>query len=138
MPYLIVNNPLGRQELVEVGESGTYFDLSRVIWDERADGLLSPEQISQVGGFARVGGSLVFDAAQFAANPSVSVPAPDKTVAQQIQELFWNKNDPEVLVMRAIARQLNVLANALRSMQGLPTIPFEQAANAAIAAEMEL
>ena len=37
---LLVNAPSGYQEVIEVGEGGGYFDLSRVLWDERTDGPL--------------------------------------------------------------------------------------------------
>ena len=40
MPKLLVNQPSGKQEIIEITESGGYFDLSRVIWDERTDGTL--------------------------------------------------------------------------------------------------
>lgn len=64
MAKLLVNAPTGRQELIEIGEGGDYYDASRVLWDERVDGHL-PEGIT-VGGMTRVAGVLVFDAARLA------------------------------------------------------------------------
>lgn len=40
MSKLLVNNPQGKQEIIEVDESGGYFDPGRVVWDERDDGPL--------------------------------------------------------------------------------------------------
>jgi hypothetical protein len=58
---LLVDAPTGLQELVEVGEGGGYFDVNRVLWDEREDGPL-PE--ITLGGMVRVGAGLVFDQAR--------------------------------------------------------------------------
>lgn len=38
MTKLIVNNPQGFQEIIEVGSGGGYFDTSLVVFDERKDG----------------------------------------------------------------------------------------------------
>lgn len=54
---LLVNAPSGKQEVIEVGEGGGYFDPSRVLWDEREDGPL-PE--ITLGGMVRNGGALEF------------------------------------------------------------------------------
>lgn len=50
MYKLLVNSPTGLQEIVEVTASGSYFDSSLVIWDERKDGPL-PEVT--LGGMVR-------------------------------------------------------------------------------------
>jgi hypothetical protein len=60
---LLVNTPSGLQELIEIGEGGGYFDVSRVIWDERTDGVLTS---ITVGGMVREGDQLVFDSQLFA------------------------------------------------------------------------
>ncbi|HYD58978.1 MAG TPA: hypothetical protein VEC35_01390 [Noviherbaspirillum sp.] len=57
MSKLLVNSPIGTQEVIEIGEGGGYFDQSRVLWDERKDGPL-PE--ITLGGMVRQGSSLVF------------------------------------------------------------------------------
>jgi hypothetical protein len=40
MHKLLIISPAGKQEIIEVAETGQYFDLSRVVWDERTDGAL--------------------------------------------------------------------------------------------------
>lgn len=35
---LLVNTPSGKQEVIEIGAGGGYFDDARVVWDERKDG----------------------------------------------------------------------------------------------------
>ena len=40
MPKLLVNQPSGKQEVIEITATGGYFDISRVVWDERTDGSL--------------------------------------------------------------------------------------------------
>jgi hypothetical protein len=58
MYKLLVNAPTGAQEIVTVGEGGGYFDTSRVLWDERADG---PLPDITLGGMVRNGQALEFD-----------------------------------------------------------------------------
>lgn len=55
---LLVNAPTGKQEIIVVGDGGGYFDLERVLWDERIDGELPPIVL---GAMLRVGDSLVVD-----------------------------------------------------------------------------
>jgi hypothetical protein len=55
---LLVNAPSGLQQVIQIGEGGGYFDQSRVLWDERTDGLLPA---ITVGGMKRNGNSLEFD-----------------------------------------------------------------------------
>ena len=57
MKKLLVNAPSGAQQVAEVGEGGGYFDASRVLWDERADGELPSITL---GGMVRSGNSLTF------------------------------------------------------------------------------
>lgn len=54
---LLVNTPLGTQEVIEILEGGGYFDLNLVLWDERIDGPL-PE--ITIGGMIRDGDNLLF------------------------------------------------------------------------------
>ena len=70
MDQLLVNAPSGQQEIIIVGEGGGYFDLSRVLWDERADG---PLPAVTLGGMVRIGDALVFDQVLF---DQSSAPAP--------------------------------------------------------------
>lgn len=55
---ILVDAPTGRQELIKMGDGGSYFDQSRVLWDERIDGNL-PSII--LGGMVRSGDALIFD-----------------------------------------------------------------------------
>jgi hypothetical protein len=55
---LLVNTPVGTQEIIAVGPGGQYFEPSRVLWDERVDGPL-PSVI--LGAMRREGSSLVVD-----------------------------------------------------------------------------
>jgi len=57
MIKILVNAPTGKQELISIDESGSYFDPSLVEWDERFDGQL-PEGI-ELGKMQRVGNELV-------------------------------------------------------------------------------
>lgn len=56
MPKLLVNQSSGKQEIIEITESGGYFDVSRVVWDERTDGTLPAVTL---GKMQRNGGQLV-------------------------------------------------------------------------------
>ena len=57
MAKLLVNSPSGEQRLIEIDDSGWYFDESLVIWDSRADGDL-PEDI-ELGKMVREGNQLI-------------------------------------------------------------------------------
>ena len=84
---LLVNTPNDLQELIEVGEGGGYFDVSRVLWDERIDGAI-PDVT--VGGMVRQGNQLVFDSQLFAdyeAKLAAAVAPPAPTKEQLMAEL---------------------------------------------------
>ena len=51
MSKLLIVNTAGVQEVIEIGRGGAYFDLSKVLWDERIDGPL-PELT--IGGMVRI------------------------------------------------------------------------------------
>ena len=57
MASLIVNLPTGEQARIEIDESGSYFDQSKVLWDSRTDGPV-PVNI-ELGKMQRVGGNLI-------------------------------------------------------------------------------
>jgi hypothetical protein len=59
MIKLIVNDIDGIQRVIEVEESGKYFDETFVVWDERKDGKLTDEQLALVGGLTKQDGKLV-------------------------------------------------------------------------------
>jgi hypothetical protein len=56
MPRLLVNQPAGKQEVIQITAAGTYYDPARVVWDERTDGAL-PE--ITLGKMQRVNNQLV-------------------------------------------------------------------------------
>ena len=57
MAKLLVNSPSGEQKLIEIDDSGWYFDESLVKWDTRIDGDL-PEDI-ELGKMVREGNQLI-------------------------------------------------------------------------------
>ncbi len=57
MYKLLVDTPQGTQEIIEVGEGGSYYDPSKVLWDER-DGDMPNVTC---GGLIRYSGALVVD-----------------------------------------------------------------------------
>lgn len=66
MIKLVVNAPSGTQELVKVESSGSYFDPTLVVWDERIHGPLSANVEAQIGGLGRDNaGALTYDQAKF-------------------------------------------------------------------------
>jgi hypothetical protein len=68
---LLVNDPAGAQELIEIGVGGAYFDPDRVLWDERIDGTLTEITL---GGMVRVDGVAGIEATE--TEPAVdAVPA---------------------------------------------------------------
>lgn len=69
MSKLLVNTPYGSQEVIDVGEGGGYFDLSRVLWDERKDGPLPAN--TKAGGMVREGAALRLDDALLAADAEI-------------------------------------------------------------------
>lgn len=56
MPKLLVNQPSGKQEIIEIAPTGAYFDPSRVVWDERTDGVLP---VVTLGKMQRVNNQLI-------------------------------------------------------------------------------
>lgn len=54
---LLVNTPQNTQEILEIDVSGGYFDNTRIVWDERIDGIL-PE--ITLGAMVRENNKLVF------------------------------------------------------------------------------
>lgn len=81
MIKILVNAPSGLQELLEIDESGGYFDESRVLWDERDDG--EPPEIT-LGGMVRDGKLLVFDAQLLAAAEASALAVAKASAARKI------------------------------------------------------
>jgi hypothetical protein len=77
---LLVNAPSGAQELIQIGEGGSYFDAARVLWDEREDGPL-PE--ITLGGMARDGAALVFSQARMDEHTEATKPPVPQTVTRR-------------------------------------------------------
>ncbi len=57
MPKLLVEHPDGNQQIIEIDQSGGFFDQSKILWDERRDGAL-PEGVV-AGKMQRQGNALV-------------------------------------------------------------------------------
>lgn len=84
MSKLLVNAPSGAQELVEIGLGGSYFDASRVLWDERADG---PLPAITLGGMVRDGAALVFSQARLDEHTNaLKPPIPQSVTRRQAKE----------------------------------------------------
>lgn len=58
MRKLIVIDPLVGRQVIEVDESGAYFDPERVLWDERSDGAMPDIDIT---GAVRIDDYLIFN-----------------------------------------------------------------------------
>lgn len=69
---LLVNDPSGAQRLIEILPGGGYFDLDRVVWDERADGATPAITL---GGMVRQGSALVFSQARKDQHDAALAPA---------------------------------------------------------------
>ncbi len=71
MPKILVDAPTGLQEVIDISETGSYFDETRVLWDERISGPL-PE--ITLGGMVRQGDELVFDQTRMDEHTLASAP----------------------------------------------------------------
>lgn len=84
---LIVNSPLGFQEVQQVYESGYYFDETLVVYDERKKGELTAEQLSKVGGYTNAAGEdLVFSQAALDINDAKLKVISDADDAQVLKQ----------------------------------------------------
>lgn len=86
---LLVNTPSGTQEIIEVGEGGSYFDATLVLWDERTDGALPGITI---GGMVRTGAALAFDQTRMDQHTAAAAALPV----------------PQVVSIRQACRQLEI------------------------------
>lgn len=75
---ILVNTPIGTQEILPIGLGGGYFDLTRVLWDERLDGPMPPVVL---GSMTRVNDTLIED------KPNVSRPSLTKQKAIMIDTI---------------------------------------------------
>lgn len=83
MYKLLVDNPQGIQEIIEVGEGGGYYDQTKVLWDERVDGRL-PDITP--GGLVRQGDELVVDRDKQASQVATSFSAAKVNRLQEIDD----------------------------------------------------
>ena len=60
MEFKLLVDDIEEQRIIKVGISGSYFDESKVLWDERDDGNMPPLEASKMGGYERDGNKLVF------------------------------------------------------------------------------
>lgn len=93
---LLVNTPLGNQELITVGRGGGYFDPTRVVWDEQIDGLFPANLIPSIGGIIRTNGVLSVDSVMLAGSQT-------KTTSDNDAE---NTRKTKVALARQIIRDI--------------------------------
>lgn len=80
MNNLLVNAPDGLQLVIGVMESGSYFDDSRVIWDERIDGELPSITL---GGMVRSGANLIYSQPRMDEHIAATQPATPQSVTMR-------------------------------------------------------
>ena len=103
---LLVNTPSGKQEVIEIGAGGGYFDNARVVWDERKDGKL-PDDI-QIGKMKRVNDALI-TADDFIPD---HVAATEQEAIKQ-QEIETVKQPKEYKTVKELSEQVNALTKIL-------------------------
>lgn len=92
MIKLLVDAPSGLQELIKIEPTGSYYDLSKVLWDERVDGNF-PAQASEIGGLNRVAGRLVFSQSKFdAQKTTLDAAAAAKAAKEAKKQALKTKN----------------------------------------------
>lgn len=103
---LLVNTPSGKQEVIEIGSGGGYFDDARVVWDERKDGKM-PDDI-QIGKMKRINNTLVtsdeFIPEHIAATEQESI---------KQQEIETVKEIKEYKTVKELSEQVNALTKLL-------------------------
>ena len=103
---LLVNTTSGKQEVIEIGAGGCYFDDARVVWDERKDGKL-PDDI-QVGKMKRVKDALI-TADDFI--PEHVSATEQETIKQQ--EIETVKEIKDYKTVKELSWQVNALTKIL-------------------------
>jgi len=103
---LLVNTPSGKQEVIEIGFGGGYFDDSRIVWDERFDGKL-PDDI-QIGKMQRVNNALV-TADDYM--PEHVTATEQESIKQQ--EIETVKQPKEYKTVKELSEQVNALTKLL-------------------------
>lgn len=124
MTKLLVNAPTGVQEIIEIGIGGGYFDLTRVLWDERDDGPLpsiTPNSMKRVGNELVVDSDLLAKelanqaawaagandrkAAEVRAERNAKLDATDKTQATDTPQAIKDKYAPYRQALRDVPAQ---------------------------------
>lgn len=93
MPSLLVNAPSGRQEVIEISETGSYFDAALVIWDERTDGSL-PELT--LGKMQRSGDQLITLADYLPAHAAVLLAEAKTVKLAELQAAYETANYADI------------------------------------------
>lgn len=96
MPKLLVIKPDGSRDIISIDESGSYYDPSKVVWDERIDGKMRDDACVNM---VKVKGKLVVDEA-LVAEAAAKKLAHDKAAA--IHEIDGSADD---LVTAVIGRR---------------------------------
>lgn len=120
MPKLLVKNPQGLQELIEIKESGSYYDLSRVLWDERKDGSFPVEHLQSIGGLVRVANHLEVDPAALAAQQTAlearaTQLTQKRTRLRQAEQFLRNLDLSQALTAQQIQQALGALIRLARN-----------------------
>lgn len=84
---MIVNQPDGIQEIIEVYKGGGYYDDAKVIYDEAVSGPMSQDIIDKVGGWKLdAKDNLVFDKDLFDANTALVLAKAKKAKFQELDD----------------------------------------------------
>lgn len=85
---LLVEPEINKQDLIEVEISGSYFDQSKVLWDERVDGGFPANLLSKVGGLVRIGNTLSLNQSKLDAHKEANKPPVDQSRRDKILKQF--------------------------------------------------
>jgi hypothetical protein len=103
---LLVNTPSGKQEVIEIGSGGGYFDETLVVWDERKDGKM-PDDI-QIGKMKRINNTLVTSDEFIPEHVAVTE---QESIKQQ--EIETVKEIKEYKTVKELSEQVNALTKLL-------------------------
>jgi hypothetical protein len=107
MIKLLVNNPQGKQELIEIHESGSYYDEDSVVFDERKSGKFPEDMKEHVGYLKKYYKKLIIDESlkesvdneQNALDDAEALKAAKKLVAAaKLEELGLSLEDLKLLL----------------------------------------
>ncbi len=90
MYKIVVNAPGGDQEIHYVANSGGYNDQSKVIWDERYDGVFKQSDEDNLGGLIRSGKNLNLDQSMkdVQTNKRLAIAAAKKAISDNKQAML--------------------------------------------------